>query len=87
MNLFTVDVEDWFHVCGAGAGLDQAHWPELPSRVVSTTLRLLALLDATHVTATFFVVGWVADRFPQLVEEIIRAGHQVGSHSHLHRRG
>jgi polysaccharide deacetylase family protein (PEP-CTERM system associated) len=86
MNLFTVDVEDWFHVCGAGGHLDRANWEALPSRVVPTTRRLLDLLDAAQVTATFFVVGWVAERYPELVRDILRAGHEVGSHSHLHRR-
>lgn len=86
MNLFTVDVEDWFHVCGVGGSLDRQHWDRLPSRVVATTRRLLDLLDAAQVTGTFLVVGWVADRFPTLVQEILRAGHEVGSHSHLHRK-
>lgn len=86
MNIFTVDVEEWFHVCGAGGRLAQSHWHGLPSRVVSTTRRLLDLLDATAVPAAFFVVGWVAERYPALVREILAAGHEVGSHSHWHRR-
>jgi polysaccharide deacetylase family protein (PEP-CTERM system associated) len=86
MNLFTVDVEDWFHVCGAGSELDRDRWDRLPSRVVSTTRRLLDLLDTFHVRAVFFAVGWIADRQPALIQEIIAAGHEVASHSHLHRR-
>ena len=86
MNVFTVDVEDWFHVCGGGGHLAREHWEALPSRVVSTTRRLLQMLDAADVTATFFVVGWVAQRHPELVQEILSAGHVVASHSHLHRR-
>lgn len=86
MNVFTVDVEDWFHVCGVGGALDQSAWDTLPSRVVMTTRRLLGTLDATGVKAAFFVVGWVAERHPALVEEILAAGHEVGSHSHFHRR-
>lgn len=86
MNLFTVDVEDWFHVCGGGGVLQRPHWESLPSRVVTTTHRLLDLLESAAVPATFFVVGWVAERFPDLVQAIVRAGHDVGSHSHLHRR-
>ncbi|HUE85548.1 MAG TPA: polysaccharide deacetylase family protein [Vicinamibacterales bacterium] len=86
MNIFTVDVEEWFHVCGVGGRLDPSHWHALPSRVVSTTRRLLDALDAAGVPATFFVVGWVADRHPALVQEILSAGHEVGSHSHWHRR-
>jgi polysaccharide deacetylase family protein (PEP-CTERM system associated) len=86
MNLFTVDVEDWFHVCGAGGPLAREHWESLPSRVVPTTRRLLRMLDAAQVTGLFLVVGWVAERFPNLVAEIVNAGHEVGSHSHLHRK-
>jgi polysaccharide deacetylase family protein (PEP-CTERM system associated) len=86
MNVFTVDVEEWFHVCGVGGTLDRANWDRLPSRVISTTRRLLDLLGTSGIRATFFVVGWVAERHPALVAEIAGAGHEVGSHSHLHRR-
>lgn len=85
MNVFTVDVEDWFHICGAGGPLEPSNWDALPSRVVPTTRRLLDALCAAGVKATFFVVGWVAERHPMLVQEILTAGHDVGSHSHLHR--
>jgi len=85
MNVFTVDVEDWFHVCGAGGVLDRSNWDALPSRVVNTTRRLLQGLDAANVSATFFIVGWVAERHPGLVQEILSAGHDVASHSQLHR--
>jgi polysaccharide deacetylase family protein (PEP-CTERM system associated) len=84
-NVFTVDVEEWFHVCGVDA-LSLAHWDRLPSRVQLTTRRLLDMLDGAGVRATFFVVGWLAERHPQLVEEITAAGHEVASHGHLHRR-
>jgi peptidoglycan-N-acetylglucosamine deacetylase len=85
-NCFTVDVEEWFHVCDAGPALARDAWDDLPSRVVPNTRALLALLDRCGVRATFFVLGWVAARFPDLVDEIVRAGHEVGSHGHLHRR-
>ena len=84
-NVFTVDVEEWFHVCGV-ASLGHAHWDGLPSRVDLTTRRVLDLLDAAGVTATFFVVGWVAERHPALVADIARAGHQIGSHGYAHER-
>jgi peptidoglycan-N-acetylglucosamine deacetylase len=86
MNLFTVDVEEWFHICGVGGPLDQAHWGTLPSRVEETTRRLLELLDTAGVPAAFFVVGWVAERYPAIVREIVAAGHHVGSHSYWHRK-
>jgi len=86
VNILTVDVEEWFHVCGAGGRLDPSRWDALPSRVVPTTHRLLDALDTAGVSATFFMVGWVAERHPTLVQDILSAGHEVGSHSHWHRR-
>lgn len=85
-NAFTVDVEEWFHMCGVGGELAPERWDVLPSRVGETTRRLLAELDGAGVRATFFVLGWIADRHPALVEEILGAGHDVGSHGHSHLR-
>lgn len=86
MNAFTVDVEDWFHICGVGGPLAPERWDDLPTRVAGTTDRLLALLDEAGVTATFFVLGWVADRHPALVQRIEAAGHRLGSHGYWHTR-
>ena len=85
-NCLTVDVEEWFHVCGVGPGLTPERWDALPSRVVENTRDVLALFDRRGVRATFFVLGWVAMRHPRIVEEIRAAGHEVASHGHLHRR-
>jgi polysaccharide deacetylase family protein (PEP-CTERM system associated) len=85
-NCLTVDVEEWFHVCGAGEALAFGRWDTLPSRVVDTTRDVLDLLDACGVRGTFFVLGWIAERHPALVQEILRGGHEVGSHGHLHQR-
>jgi polysaccharide deacetylase family protein (PEP-CTERM system associated) len=86
-NVFTVDLEEWFHVCASGLdALRPEHWERLPSRVVLTTRLVLDLLGEMDVRATFFVVGWVAERNPELVAAVRRAGHEIGSHSHLHRR-
>jgi polysaccharide deacetylase family protein (PEP-CTERM system associated) len=85
-NCLTVDVEEWFHVCGTEGPLAFDRWDSLPSRVVNTTRDVLDLLDACGVRGTFFVLGWIADRYPALVGEIVDAGHEVGSHGHLHRR-
>jgi polysaccharide deacetylase family protein (PEP-CTERM system associated) len=84
-NAFTVDLEEWFHVCGVAA-LAADHWDTLPSRVEPTTHWLLDALDRANVRATFFIVGWVAERWPRLVETILSAGHEIGSHSYGHRR-
>lgn len=85
LNAFSVDVEDWFHICGIDS-LSPARWPTLPSRVVSTTLRLIDLLDRRGLRGTFFLLGWVAEQQPALVRAIRDAGHEIGSHGHLHRR-
>src|SRR3954452_23435022 len=85
-NALTIDVEEWFHICGPIDAVAFERWPSLPSRVVDTTRLLLADLDQAGIRATFFVVGWVAERYPELVTEIVDAGHEVGSHGHLHRR-
>ena len=86
MNAFTVDVEDWFHICGVGGALASDSWDTLPSRVEHTTDLLLEELDAAGVTATFFVLGWVARRYPSLVNRIQGAGHAIGSHGYWHTR-
>jgi peptidoglycan-N-acetylglucosamine deacetylase len=85
LNSLTVDVEEWFHICGVDA-LRPDMWPQLPSRVESNTRLVLDELNHAGITGTFFVVGWVATRYPALVEAIRTAGHQVGSHSFWHRR-
>jgi peptidoglycan-N-acetylglucosamine deacetylase len=86
-NVFTVDLEEWFHICASGLdALRPENWDRLPSRAELTTRIVLDLLDAAGVRATFFVVGWVAERHPRLVAAVRDAGHEIGSHSHLHRR-
>jgi polysaccharide deacetylase family protein (PEP-CTERM system associated) len=82
----TVDVEEWFHICGVGGQLAERHWDGLPSRVVSTTRILLDEFDRSGTRATFFVLGWVAERYPTLVHEIRSAGHDIGSHGYSHAR-
>ena len=85
-NVFTVDLEEWFHVCGVGGALARENWDRLPSRVEQTTRIVLDLLDTFQVRATFFVVGWVGDRYPRLIETVLAAGHEIGSHGYHHAR-
>ena len=86
LNAFTVDLEDWFHVCGVGGALGADHWDQLPSRVELTTHILLDALARADVRATFFVVGWIAERHPRLIEAVRDAGHEIGSHGYRHER-
>lgn len=81
MNPISVDVEEWFHVCGA---VPQSRWSGLAHRARSSVERLLEILGATR--ATFFILGYVAGREPGLVREIAAAGHEIGSHGWGHER-
>jgi len=85
-NAFTVDVEDWFHICGVDDRLPASSWDRLESRVVPTTRMLLEDLARAGHRGTFLIVGWIAERFPDLVREIASGGHEIGLHSHWHRR-
>jgi polysaccharide deacetylase family protein (PEP-CTERM system associated) len=85
-NVFTVDLEEWFHICGVSGLLAPEHWDRLPSRIEPTTHRVLDLLDTANIRATFFVVGWIADRYPRLIERVRAAGHEIGSHGYIHER-
>jgi polysaccharide deacetylase family protein (PEP-CTERM system associated) len=85
LNALTIDVEDYFHVSGFDHCVDRSHWDRLPSRVAGSTDRLLDCLAAANVRATFFVLGWVAERQPSLVRAIRSAGHEIGCHSYAHR--
>jgi polysaccharide deacetylase family protein (PEP-CTERM system associated) len=86
LNFLTVDVEEWFHVCGVGGPLAPEAWDALPSRVETTTDKLLDLLARRQAIATFFVLGWVAERHPLLIDRIVSAGHEVASHGWGHTR-
>ncbi|RKZ09658.1 polysaccharide deacetylase family protein [bacterium] len=83
-DIITVDVEEWFH---GHNYLDHAPpdtWDDLEQRVEIGTARCLDLLDRHEVRATFFVLGWTAERHPDLVREIARRGHEIGCHSYAH---
>jgi polysaccharide deacetylase family protein (PEP-CTERM system associated) len=86
LNGFSVDVEEWFHICAAPAALAPSRWDSLPSRVERNTDRVLAMLDRHGVRATFFVLGWVAERYPRVIEGIAAGGHVIGSHGQRHDR-
>jgi polysaccharide deacetylase family protein (PEP-CTERM system associated) len=82
LHALTIDVEDWFHVCSAG---QQPEVPREAWRVRGATERILALLDAHRVKATFFMLGSVAEAEPELAALIARQGHEIASHGWSHR--
>lgn len=85
VNAMTIDVEDYFHVSVFDGLVPRDRWPHLESRVSDNTDRLLRLFEEAGVTATFFVLGCVAEGMPALVERIAAMGHEVASHGYAHR--
>ena len=84
LNALTVDVEDYFQVSAFAGLVSPADWPSYESRVCRNTERILVIFESLGVHATFFVLGWVAERFPELVRRIQDAGHELASHSYDH---
>ena len=85
VNAMSVDVEDYFQVSAFDGVVDRRSWDERESRVTANTERMLALFDDAGVRATFFILGWVAERFPALVRRIAAARHEIASHGYGHR--
>ena len=85
-NALSVDVEDWFQVGAFENVIARDAWETLPRRVEINTDRVLALFEAAGVKATFFTLGWVAERHPALIRRIADAGHEIASHGWDHRR-
>lgn len=81
----SVDVEDYFHTEAMAKSVNRSLWDRMPARVVENTRKLLEIFSRHDVRATFFVLGWVAEKFPNLVQQIVREGHEVGCHSYWHR--
>jgi polysaccharide deacetylase family protein (PEP-CTERM system associated) len=84
-SIISVDVEDYFQVEAFAGIIDRATWGNYISRVERNTERILDILDDCHVTGTFFILGWVAERYPNLVRRITERGHEPACHSYWHR--
>lgn len=85
VNALTIDVEEYFHPNAMDAAVQPEQWDTLPHRVERNAHHVLDLLDEFNVRATFFVLGWVAERWPRLVTDIARRGHEVACHGFAHR--
>jgi polysaccharide deacetylase family protein (PEP-CTERM system associated) len=85
LNAVTVDVEEYFHPTEVQSEVDQSRWANLPSRIEPQLKLILALLATRRTKATFFVLGWVAERHPRAIQEIVAAGHEIGCHSYAHQ--
>src|ERR1035438_488741 len=84
-GIISIDVEDYFHVEAFAGIIPRTNWGDYECRVERNTERILDLLDDCRVTATFFILGWVAERYPKLVRKISERGHEPACHSYWHR--
>ena len=91
--MLSIDVEDWFQLIGAGLDYQfkkyqggTENWKNFPSKIIKNTQWILNTLEENNISATFFVLGWVAERYPGLVACIVEAGHELASHGYEHIR-
>jgi len=84
-NALTIDVEDYFQVAALAEAVDRKDWPSMEYRVEANTDKLLELFSERDVKATFFTLGWVAERSPELIRRIQKAGHEIASHGYSHQ--
>jgi polysaccharide deacetylase family protein (PEP-CTERM system associated) len=85
-NALTIDVEDYFQVSAFAPHIARADWPRLECRVEANIERILLLLDSRRILATFFTLGWIAERYPAMLRRVAACGHEVASHGYAHLR-
>ncbi|WP_291994443.1 XrtA system polysaccharide deacetylase [Candidatus Accumulibacter sp. ACC003] len=86
INAMTIDVEDYFQVSALAPYIPRAQWDSRECRIEANVERILLMLDEHQTVATFFTLGWIAERYPQLVRRIVAAGHELASHGYGHQR-
>ena len=85
MNILTFDIEEWFHILDNESTKTEKEWSNFEPRIHQNMETIYEILGETKVGATFFVVGWMAERFPDVIREIADRGYEIGSHTHLHQ--
>jgi polysaccharide deacetylase family protein (PEP-CTERM system associated) len=85
MHILTFDIEEWFHILDHADTRSEAEWNKFESRIHANCDRILDLLDRKKVKATFFCLGWVAEKYPEVIRKIDAAGYEIGTHSHMHQ--
>ena len=85
MNILTFDVEDWFHVLDNESTKNEKQWLQLESRIEQNMEKILGLLEKHDQKATFFIIGWVARKYPEILKKIDSFGHEIASHSDMHQ--
>jgi len=85
MNILTFDIEEWFHILDNNSTKSVEDWGKYESRFYSNMDRIFDLLEETNTKATFFCLGWVAEKYPDVIRRINKLGHEIGSHSYAHQ--
>ncbi len=85
MNILTFDIEEWFHILDNPETKTEAHWENFESRIHRNMDKIHGLLNENNQKATFFCIGWVAKKYPEIIKEIVRNGHEIATHSNLHQ--
>lgn len=86
LNAMSIDVEDYFQVSAFASRIAYDNWPSMPSRIEQNINHILELLSQNNIKATFFVLGWIAERYPSMVRRIVNEGHELASHGYNHVR-
>ena len=85
MNILTFDVEDWFHILDNESTKNEKQWSQLESRIHQNMDKIFALLEKHDQKATFFTLGWVARKYPEIIRKIDGLGHDIANHSDMHQ--
>jgi polysaccharide deacetylase family protein (PEP-CTERM system associated) len=85
MNILTFDIEDWFHILDNDSTKSESEWIKYPSRLQENIDRIFLLLEETKTRATFFCLGWVAQKYPSIIKDIVNRGYEIGCHSNMHQ--
>tara|TARA_Y100001954_G_C15783119_1_gene591015 strand:- start:1057 stop:1905 length:849 start_codon:yes stop_codon:yes gene_type:complete len=85
MNILTFDIEEWFHILDNDSTKTEINWENYEERIYKNMDKIFSLLEKHKLKATFFVVGWIANKYPDIIKKIDNYGHEIGSHTYLHQ--
>jgi len=85
MNILTFDIEEWFHIVDVPSARTEEQWEKLETRIYQNMDRILDLLEEKKQKATFFCLGWIGKKYPEVIKKIDQYGHEIASHSNLHK--
>lgn len=85
MNILTFDIEEWFHLLDNESTKTEKEWNTFPSRIHSNMDKIFRILEESNTNASFFVLGWIAEKYPEIVREIKARGYEIGSHTNSHQ--